>query len=221
MSGLLLYIARSGLYLGLFYAFYLLVMRRTTFFSLNRGVLLIGSAACALLPLLRVRKTAYAIIGAGPLTIIGTEAPSRAAVQESVFPWPAVLFAVYGLGALAVILFTFVSAIKMVRLIRTGQQRQLDGYRAFVLEGNRPSFSVGRTIVISGNDLEGNPAILTHEKEHVRKRHYLDLYLFRIIQTVWWWNPLVWIMRTELGLLHEYEADEGVIKKGVDATQYQ
>ena len=28
-------------------------------------------------------------------------------------------------------------------------------------------------------------------------------------------------MRTELGLLHEYEADEGVIQKGIDATQYQ
>ena len=28
-------------------------------------------------------------------------------------------------------------------------------------------------------------------------------------------------MRTELGLLHEYEADEAVICKGIDATQYQ
>lgn len=36
MSPFLLYIARAGLYLSLFYAFYLLVMRRTTFFRLNR-----------------------------------------------------------------------------------------------------------------------------------------------------------------------------------------
>ena len=45
MTALLLYIARSGLYLGVFYAFYLLVMRRTTFFRLNRFVLLAGSVA--------------------------------------------------------------------------------------------------------------------------------------------------------------------------------
>ena len=56
---------------------------------------------------------------------------------------------------------------------------------------------------------------------HVKSRHYIDLFLFRAIQIVWWWNPLVWIARTELGLLHEYEADEGVIEKGIDATQYQ
>ena len=31
----------------------------------------------------------------------------------------------------------------------------------------------------------------------------------------------MWITREELRLLHEYEADEGVIQKGIDATQYQ
>ena len=56
MKEFLLYIVRSGLYLGVFYAFYLLVMRRTTFFRLNRVVLLAGSVLCALLPLLRVRS---------------------------------------------------------------------------------------------------------------------------------------------------------------------
>ncbi len=51
MTAFLLYIARSGLYLAVFYAFYLLVMRRTTFFRFNRIALLAGSVACAVLPL--------------------------------------------------------------------------------------------------------------------------------------------------------------------------
>ena len=58
MTPFLLYIVRSGLYLAVFYAFYLLVMRRTTLFRFNRFALLLGSAACALLPLLRVRTAA-------------------------------------------------------------------------------------------------------------------------------------------------------------------
>ena len=36
-----------------------------------------------------------------------------------------------------------------------------------------------------------------------------------------WFNPLVWILRTELKMLHEYEADEAVINQGIDAKQYQ
>ena len=51
MNAFLLYIARGGLYAGLFYAFYLLVMRRTTFFRLNRALLLAGSYLCLLFAL--------------------------------------------------------------------------------------------------------------------------------------------------------------------------
>ena len=206
--------------MGIFYAFYLLVMRRTTFFRLNRGALLIGSLACALLPFLRIRTSALAI-GAGQLTIVGAEESSFDAVGGAALSWPVLLQVLYVIGAFAVILFTVISTIRMIRLIRTGEGRRIDGYRTVVLKGSHPSFSAGKTIVICEKDLEENPAIFTHEKMHVECRHYLDLLMFRAILIVWWWNPLVWIMRTELGLLHEYEADEGVIKKGIDATQYQ
>ena len=86
--------------------------------------------------------------------------------------------------------------------MKTGEKNVIKGYRTTVLEGDAPSFSFGKTIVIGRKDLEENPAIFTHEMMHVRCRHYLDLFIYRIIQIVWWWNPLVWIMRTELGFLH-------------------
>ena len=50
----LLYLLKSTVYLSVFYLFFLLVMRRTTFFRFNRSVLLAGSAVCLLLPLLLV-----------------------------------------------------------------------------------------------------------------------------------------------------------------------
>ena len=72
MTAFLLYILRGGLYLGLFYAFYTLVMRRTTFFRFNRVALLAGSLACAILPLLKVR-TAPVTTAAGPLTMTAVQ----------------------------------------------------------------------------------------------------------------------------------------------------
>ena len=74
---------------------------------------------------------------------------------------------------------------------------------------------------MSRQDFEANPVIFTHELMHVRCRHSLDLVLLLPIQVFFWWNPLVWIAREELRLVHEYEADEGVIQNGIDATQYQ
>ena len=96
MTAFLLYIARSGLYLGVFYAFYLLVMRRTTFFRLNRISLLTGSLVCVLLPFLRVR-TAPLLVAAGPLTLTGVE-DGVAAVAATSFPWPTILLTIYLAG---------------------------------------------------------------------------------------------------------------------------
>ena len=220
MTAFLLYIARSGLYLGVFYAFYLLVMRRTTFFRLNRLALLLGSAACALLPLLRVRL-APLMAAAGPLSLAAVGEASLGAAPQGGLSWPTLAGILYLGGALYLLLLTLLSARKMGRMARSGLLQRIEGYRTVILEQALPSFTFGKTIFIGLRHLEENPAIFSHEAMHVRCRHYLDLLLFRLIQMVWWWNPLVWIARTELGLLHEYEADEGVLNKGIDATQYQ
>ena len=55
MTPFLLYLLRASLYLAIFYAFYLLVMRRTSLFRFNRIALLVGTVVCHLLPLLRLR----------------------------------------------------------------------------------------------------------------------------------------------------------------------
>ena len=76
MSPFLLYIARSGLYLSLFYAFYLMVMRRATLFRLNRTHLLSGSYLCLLLPFIRLRSV-KAASSAAELTMMAVGAESE------------------------------------------------------------------------------------------------------------------------------------------------
>ena len=223
MSPFLLYIARAGLYLSLFYAFYLLVMRRTTFFRLNRALLLAGSYLCLLLPFIRLRTATEAFGAAQALTMVGGVGGGEPAKQalRTAFPWQTVLLALYLAGASVTLAFYLISARQMRRVIRRAEKSQREGCDLLLLDENIPSFSWGRTVVMSRQDLQENPAIFTHEQMHVRCRHSLDLLLFLPLQLLFWWNPLVWITREELRLLHEYEADEGVLQKGIDATQYQ
>ena len=220
MTPFLLYIVRAGLYLSLFYAFYLLVMRRATFFRLNRILLLSGSYICLLLPFVRLRNVSAASI-ASDLTIMAVGTGSEGAAVPSPSPWPAVLFALFITGALVTLTLYGVSAWKMGCLIRKGERLEREGCHLVILEEDIPSFSWGRKVVIGRKDLEENPAIFIHELMHVQCRHSLDLLLLLPLQLFFWWNPLVWVTREELRLLHEYEADEGVIQKGIDATQYQ
>ena len=220
MTPFLLYIGRSSLYLALFYAFFLLVMRRTTFFRLNRFLLLAGTVMCFLLPLLRLRTVEMPLLMAGPLSEAASE-PALTAGPSAASPVP-YLELLYALGFLAVLGWTAVAMVRMYRTIRKGVATRLkDGIWLILTEADIPSFSWGRTIVMSRKDAEANPAIRLHEEAHIRKAHTLDILLFTAVTLVHWFNPLVWITLNELKLLHEYEADDAVLNHGIDATQYQ
>ena len=220
MTPFLLYIGRSSLYLALFYAFFLLVMRRTTFFRLNRILLLAGTVACFLLPMLRLRTVEVPFLMAGPLTETASE-PALTAGSSAASPFP-YLELLYAIGFLVVLGWTAVAMVRMYRTIRKGTAVRLeDGTRLVLTEADVPSFSWGRTIVMSRKDAEANPVIRLHEEAHIRQAHTLDILLFTAVTLVHWFNPLVWITLSELKLLHEYEADDAVLNHGIDATQYQ
>ena len=220
MTPLLLYIGRSSLYLALFYAFFLLVMRRTTFFRLNRILLLAGTLVCFLLPLLRLRTVEVPFLMAGPLTETASE-PALTVGPSAASPFP-YLELLYIIGLIAVLVWTAVAMVRMYRTIRKGTAVRLeDGTRLVLTEADIPSFSWGRTIVMSRKDAEANPVIRLHEEAHIRKAHTLDILLFTAVTLVHWFNPLVWITLGELKLLHEYEADDAVLNHDIDATQYQ
>ena len=215
MTPFLLYIGRSSLYLALFYAFFLLVMRRTTFFRLNRILLLAGTLVCFLLPMLRLRTVEVPFLMAGPLTEAASE-PALTAGPSAASPFP-YLELLYAIGFLAVLGWTAVAMVRMYRTIGKGAVTRLDdGTKLVLVDGDIPSFSWGRTIVMSRKDSEQNPVILQHEKAHIQKKHTLDILLFTVVTLVHWFNPLVWITLSELKLLHEYEADDAVLNHGID-----
>ena len=214
----LLYIGRASLYLAIFYAFFLLVMRKTSFFHFNRATLLFGTVACHVLPLLRLRTV---FVTTAPGTEVQVGEPTFVGAAESAgtsIPWLTLLYAA-GLATVAVLVL--LSILRTWRMIHSGEQRECDGYQLTLVEHDVPSFSWRRHIVMSRSDYEKYPAILRHELQHIRHCHSLDILLMTVVSAIHWFNPLVWIARAELALLHEYEADEGLIQQGIDATQYQ
>lgn len=229
MNAFTLYLLKSTLLLAVFDAFFLLVMRRTEHFRFNRIVLLAGSAACLLLPLIPIHvsvPTVYsvwlepAVIGAGGLAAASETIDSSTRAAAAV-PWPAMALAVYVLGA-AVALGSYVRSYgAMFRLLRRNPGGRRDGYTLHLVDREIPSFSWMRHIAVNRDDYARYPAIFTHERAHVRCGHSVDLLLVSLLTVFQWFNPLVWICRGELKLLHEYEADDFVLNQGIDATQYQ
>ena len=218
MSGLTLYILKSAVYISVFLAIYMLMMRKTTFFRLNRIVFLAGTFICLILPAINVALPEN-VLTTMPIPMILEEVEITGKSAGN-FPLD-ILEIIFLSGALVSLAVTARSYIMMRKMMSCAEKTDMDGISVRITDSECPSFSYGRNIVISRKDLEENPAILIHEKMHIRCRHSIDLLLYSLVTVVHWFNPLVWIARTELKMLHEYEADELTIKQGINITQYQ
>ncbi len=238
MALFLLYIIKSSICLSLFYLFFVLVMRQTTLFRFNRVTLLVGSLVCLLLPLVpvtvhEVQMAQIPMQSLAEILVVSDVADGNLAVQVSegaepvaataaeVSQRPLWLFVLWLAGALVVMALSVYSYLQMWRLIKNAIYKEEGGYRLVILSQPVRSFSFGKYIVLSEEDYRNTPAILVHERMHLQNRHTLDSVWFMLIVLVYWFNPLVWLMRMELQAIHEYEADAGVINQGIDATQYQ
>ena len=228
MNSFLVYLLKSSALLAVFDAFFLLVMRRSGWFRFNRIVLLAGSVLCLQLPLIPVRLPSPRLYSQWiePVFVVAynVETPlvetSEAAVPDMPL-WQILLLALYAAGALATCAFYVHSYGSMFRMLRRNPGEKHEDYILHLADQETPSYSWMRHIVIWRGDFARYPAILTHERAHVRCGHSVDLLLSSLLTVLQWFNPLVWICRTELKLLHEYEADDFVLNQGIDATQYQ
>ena len=211
---------KCTLLLSVFYAFFLLFMRKTTFFRFNRAVLTGGTLVCLLLPF----AEAYLPAPAAADFLPGLMLP-EAVVGEDAAPtgsgWKILVLAVYATGCVVVAAAIVGSLLNMLKIFRHGEKVCRDGAVIHVVDADISSFSFMRHIVIGRGDFENHPEILLHESMHVRYGHSADLLFMSLVCVLQWFNPLVWLMRSEIRMLHEYEADEAVLNKGIDASQYQ
>jgi hypothetical protein len=68
---------------------------------------------------------------------------------------------------------------------------------------------------------EQQEQIIAHEKVHILQYHSIDILLAEFVAAITWFNPVVWLFRNSVQLVHEYLADAGVLESGVDKLQYQ
>ena len=240
MGAFLFYLLKSGCCLVIFYIFFKLMMSRSTFFRFNRITLLVGLSGCTLLPLIELTTTEetflhtplyaiHEILQSTEQVMSNPEEPgneillSEKNTEISSLNWiPVTLGTIYGAGALLTFVWLSVSTCRLAQLIRMSEKKRYGNYILVIPRQPIASFSWGRYIVVSASDYSRqSEEVLLHEMKHLRNHHTLDLLFMQIFLLVHWFNPVIWLLKRELQEIHEFEADNGVINTGVDATKYQ
>ena len=227
MTEFLIYQGKTAVILAVFYMFYRLLLSKDTFHRVNRIILLGTAALSFVLPLCVITIHKVVTIPAAQSTpqvfdnaTIGTTA-AVAEVSEPI--WPYVICAIFAIGALGVLVMTIISIAKVIGIITSGEHRTLEGGETLVItDAEIAPFSWMKYIVLSHGDYEsGYSQILTHEKAHIALRHSWDILFVDIITALQWFNPAMWMLKADLRAIHEFEADDAVLRSGADVKEYQ
>lgn len=60
-----------------------------------------------------------------------------------------------------------------------------------------------------------------HEQVHAKQKHALDILFIELLQIAFWFNPLLYLIKKDIKLNHEFLADQAVINKGTNTKHYQ
>jgi len=241
MTAFLIYIAKAAVALTLLYSLYGICLRRESFHSLNRLVLILILATSIRLPFLRVESsysTLFSWLEKPTKTIVVTDVTSvptisdtTEVVQEgkdmlqsalSAIGVTEILLAIYIIGIAFFALRYLLAIFRTVRTIRQAQAIHVEGINdghILVSQELDSSCSWLHWILLTPNDVE-TPSILTHELAHVRLRHSYDKLFCEMVVRLLWFVPFGWMLREDLSDIHEYEADRSVLAAGFDIKEY-
>ena len=229
MIEFLTYDLKVAVLLAVFYMFYRLMLARETFHRVNRVVLLLTAVASFVLPLC-VITTHETVTMELPMAMTDLQYDemgysAMAEMESEAVPvWQIVLPIIFMVGMLSALAHTLWSLLRIVSLIAKSEKHPQDDGTVICVTGNADMapFSWMCFIVMNRSDYdEQNAAILTHERGHIRLHHSWDLLLVDTLTALQWFNPAIWMLRSDLRAIHEYEADGEVLSQGINARQYQ
>ncbi len=234
-----LYSIKSAMVLTMLYLPYMLLLRRESFFRFNRIVLLGILLLSLVLPLCNIPWMSLdhkPVVQAAQLQMLELGIPvhvlpevqvvaNNMAVNEnprfSVFMLVSII---YIMGMIVLLAMRLWQITRLQYGLKQGALWQDDkqGVCIYCHSGDVAPFSWMRNIVINEKDYdEAGREIILHEMGHIHNRHSWDVVLLTLVQMLQWWNPLVYVLGISLREVHEYEADDHVLRQGVSAQGYQ
>ena len=227
MTEFLIYQGKIAVLMMVFHLFYRLFLSKDTLHRMNRIILLGTSALSCILPacVIKIRKTVFlpsrAEISEPPQSVQNGGSAILPEISESA--WQYTLCSILVVGALVVLIMSLVSIIRIMRIIRNGESSKLESGETLVITDiDTVPFSWMKYIVLSREDYEGSHTqILTHEKAHISLKHSWDIIFLDFITALQWFNPAIWMIKSDLRAIHEFEADDAVLRSGVNIKEYQ
>lgn len=139
--------------------------------------------------------------------------------------WPlkSILFAIYIVGACIFLIVFIVQLLVLLTRKYNLNSVKTGKYSIVELVKEQEPYSFMNTIFINPQsyDQETYDQIIEHEKLHIDQAHFIDKLLAEFLVILFWFNPLVWMLRSSIGKNLEFLTDQTLLKKGMEKESYQ
>jgi len=229
------FMLESGISLAIFALVYLLFLRKETFFVLNRIYLLGSVCFSMLLPFIHLQV--FSEMPSIMLDEVTITATGYQNLLQTVFVYSSTISGeiektiqsiglirfFYLLGTAIFFLVFLYRLLQIATLIRNNESELKNGIRIIKIDRDTTPFSFFHFVFIDKNNVNGSgmKEMLTHEMEHVRQGHSVDVMILELLTIFLWFNPFFWLLKRSIRENHEFLADNGVLKPEVSSAAYR
>jgi TonB family protein len=202
------YLLLVNVYLVLFSGFYALLLRKETFFQLNRVYLVSTALLSFIIPAIQadwvkslfITQTVHYSIYGKSLVIYQLKP-----IADAPFNIGQVLTVVYLAGVLFLMLRLVWQLMSLKRIINQPEQT---GPYSFFKKIKMDEYTAG------------NDVIAAHEQVHAKQWHSADVLIVEAVMIINWFNPVVYFYRYAVKHIHEFIADSHALKTGTNKADY-
>ncbi|WPU96620.1 M56 family metallopeptidase [Mucilaginibacter sabulilitoris] len=227
MPVLFVFLLKVNIALLLFCAGYYLVLRRLTFYTLNRIYLLTAILFASIYPLInlssflqRHEELARPVQQVAINWQVSANSLLIPLNEPDYWHWAEVIF---WLGAYILAIRLAVQLFSLYKLYKSSKPAMINDHEVRIIDKDAAPFSFWQSIFVNPAkhapaDLE---AILLHEQVHVNEWHTADILLAELSSILYWFNPGIWLMKKAIRENIEFITDRKILNKGIDSKKYQ
>nr|WP_321453030.1 M23/M56 family metallopeptidase [uncultured Carboxylicivirga sp.] len=225
------YLLKTSIVSGIFFLIYQALLRKESFFQMNRFYLLVSLLFSYLFPFVKLNiytgtNSQLPIISNIQNSINQFSFSEEILLNEVHLTQPVNLVNNVGsvllIGVSAVLLFRFFKHLfQIIKTIRVNDKIKQIKYTLVLLKQHN-TFSFFRYIFISQNHLESTngDVILNHERSHIKNKHTFDRLFIELMTILFWMNPFIYLYRKALEEVHEFQADNDAISTNESIRNY-
>lgn len=212
------YLFKVSICSALLMLYYFIFLRNKTYHQYNRAYLLFTTILSAILPLITINLVQYPESQSQVLTkalqtiSVGDRYFDQIAPAErtAFFTTNHIILFAFCVISFVMLLKTVAGLFRIYAIKKTSEVLIVKGVKINLTHDERAPFSFLNSIFwnkkINIHSEEGQ-RILNHELTHVQQNHSVDKLYIELLIVLFWINPVMWFIKKELAMIHEFIAD--------------